>query len=78
MKKTIVKVVTILGVLVIVAIAWTFTLGPNGVAKNAGASLAGRVDSIFEGIGLDLGLEEMYVNAFEGSGGTGVDDDIIY
>lgn len=78
MKKIITKVVIILGVLVVVAVGWTFILGPNGVARNVGASLAGRVDDIFEGIGLDTNLEDMYIDAFEGSGGDGTDDDIIY
>ena len=78
MKKTIMKVVLVLGVLVIIAIGWTFILGPNGAARNVGASLAGRVDDIFETIGLDTGLEDMYIDAFEGSGGDGVDDDVIY
>ena len=78
MKKTITKVVGVLAVLVLVAIIWTFTLGPNGAVKNVGASLAGRVDDIFKGIGLDTNLEDIYTDAFEGSGGTGVDDDVIY
>lgn len=78
MSKTIKKVVIILGTLVVVAILWTFILGPNGVAKTVGASLAGRVDDIFEGIGLDTDLEGIYTNAFSGSGGTGVDDDVVY
>lgn len=78
MKKTIMKVVLILGTLVVIAIGWTFILGPNGVASTVGASLAGRVDDIFETIGLDTNLEDMYTNAFSGSGGDGVDDDVIY
>lgn len=78
MKKTIIKVVTVLGVLVMVAIVWTFTLGPNGVVKEGGMALAERVEEIFSGIGLDVDLTGMYEDAFEGSGGTGTDDDIIY
>lgn len=78
MSKTIRKVVIILGTLVVVAILWTFILGPNGVAKKVGSSLAGRVDGIFKSIGLDTGLQDMYEDAFDGSGGTGVDDDVVY
>ena len=78
MSKTIRKVVIVLGTLVVIAIAWTFILGPNGVAKNVGSSLAGRVDDIFSSIGLDTDLQGMYEGAFDGSGGTGVDDDVVY
>lgn len=78
MSKTIKKVVGVLATLVIIAIAWTFILGPNGVAKNVGSSLAGRVDDIFSGIGLDTDLQGMYEDAFEGSGREGVDDEIVY
>lgn len=78
MSKTIKKVVLILATLVVIAILWTFVLGPNGVLKTVGASVAARVDDIFEGIGLDTDLEGIYTNAFEGSGGTGVDDAVEY
>lgn len=75
MSKTIKKVVIILGTLVLVALLWTFVLGPNGVAKTVGASLAGRVDDIFDSIGLKVDLEGIYTDAFEGSADGGIEVD---
>lgn len=74
MKKTIVKVVGVIGVLVVVALAWTFILGPDGVASTVGASVAGKVDSVFDGIGLDTDLEGMYTKSFDSQGTA----DIVY
>ena len=78
MSKTVKKVVIILGTLVVIAILWTFILGPNGVASTVGASLMQRVDTIFEGIGLDTNLADMWDDSFDSAGDEGVDADIIY
>lgn len=78
MSKTIKKVVIVLATLIVIAIAWTFILGPNGVAKNVGSSLAGRVDDIFSSIGLDTDLQGMYEDAFEGSSAGDGDGEVIY
>lgn len=69
MSKTIRKVVVVLGTLVVVALLWTFVFGPKGVARDVGGKLAGKVDTIFNQIGLTTDFQGAYEAGFEKSTG---------
>lgn len=74
MKKTIIKVVVVIATLAIVALAWTFILGPSGVARGVGASVMNKIDSVFNSMGLTTDLEGMYTDSFDAQNTT----DIVY